>query len=579
MTSRLYLVWLILAAAPLLDGQQYMISTIAGNGSDGFSGDGGPAPAAQLGGPGSVAVDAKGNIYIADGENNVIRMVSGGTITTVAGNGTAGYAGDGASATNAELNSPSGVAVDSSGNLYIADTGNNVIRKVSGGNISTYAGNIQNNGNGQSYGGDGGPATAIGVMFAAPSAVALDSSGNLYISDSGNSLVRKVSGGNINALVGINSTATKIMHPLGLALDAAGNLYIADPGTKRVAKFSTNGTLTTLAGNNTTGFSGDNNQATSASLNNPSGVAVDAAGNIYIADSFNSRIRRVAPNGIITTIAGNGRINYTGDGGLSTLASLNFPKGVTVDSKGNIYIADTSNNVIRLLLPAVPTISDGSVGNAASMALPLSAGQVATLSGVFLSNAPGLASPPYPATLAGVTVMVNGTAAPIQSVSSTQVNFQVPWETTGTTANIVLMLNNLTSNTETVPLSPAGPGLFVDVNGNAIAQNADGSTNAASNPAQVGTTITAMMTGTGPVAPTIADGAAPSDNSIMLTLATTATIGGEATPVISANLAPGMVGVAQFTIMVPSDLQTGPYPLVLGVGSETSNAGTISVTQ
>jgi uncharacterized protein (TIGR03437 family) len=563
---------------PVLEGQQYTISTIAGNGSRGYSGDSGPAPAAQLNQPAAVALDSKGNLYIADSANHCVRMVSGGNITTVAGNGTSGYTGDGGAATKAELNNPAAVAVDSSGNVYIADTGNNVIRKVSGGNISTFAGNVGNSGNPPGYGGDGGPANNLGVLFSAPAAVTLDSAGNLYIADSGNGLIREVTGGNINSVAGSGSTATKLTHPIGIAFDSAGNLYIADPGNRRVYQFS-NGTLTTIAGNGALTFAGDNGPATSAALNDPTGVAVDAVGNVYIADKFNSRIRKVSPAGTITTVAGNGRLNYTGDGGSATQAALNFPNGVATDAAGNVYIADTTNNVIRMLQPVAPTITSG-VTNAASGATMISAGALATVMGTNFASAPVTAKPPLQTSLANVSVSVNGQLAPVVFVNSTQVNFQVPWETTGSTASIAVSVGGIASGTVSAPLTPAGPGLFVNAAGTAQVRNADMSFNSPSNPAQVGSTVQAFFTGTGPVMPSIGDGALPPANTdpVMLTSQTGATLGGMPAQVMSAQLSPDMVGVALMSIVVPS-LDTGDYPLVLAIGDETSNAGTISVTQ
>jgi uncharacterized protein (TIGR03437 family) len=561
---------------PALEGQQYIISTVAGNGSKGYSGDSGAATAAQLNGPEAVAVDSKGTLYIADSANHCIRMVQNGTITTIAGNNTSGYTGDGASATKAQLNNPADVAVDSSGNLYIADAGNNVIRKVSGGNISTYAGSVQNSSNGPGYGGDGGPPS--GAVFAAPVGVRLDSAGNLYIVDSGNKLVREIAAGNINSVVGINATATLLNHPAGLALDAAGNIYIADSGNRRIYKYGTDGSFVTLAGNGAAVFAGDNGAATAASLNDPTGVAVDAVGNIYIADRFNSRIRKVSPDGIISTIAGNGRTNYTGDGGSALQASLNFPNGVTVDASGNIYIADTTNNVVRMLKPQTPTITSG-VTNAASGAPAISAGALATVVGTNFANGTGTGTAPLQTTLAGVSVNVNGTLAPVVSVNGTQVTFQVPWETTGDTVTVTVSVGGRATAPVTVPLTPAGPGLFVDGNGVAQVQNADSTANSESNPAAVSSMIQALVTGTGPVVPSIADGTLPTGDPVMLTSQISATIGGEQAQVASATMSPSLVGVAVFSIVVPSDLMTGDYPLVIGVGSETSNPGTISVTQ
>jgi len=330
-----------------------IISTVAGNGTAGYSGDGGAATAAQLSNPFSVAVGSTGNIYIADGSNNRIRKVNtSGIISTVAGNGTAGYSGDGGAATAASLSSPYGVAVDSAGNIYIADRSNNRIRKVNtSGIISTVAGN-----GALGYSGDGGAATA--AQLSSPHRVTVDSSGNIYIADTGNYRIRKVNTSGIISTVAGNgtqgysgdggaATAAQINNPYGVAVDSAGNIYIADNGNKRIRKVNTSGIISTVAGNGTGGYLGDGGVATAAQLNNPYGVTVDNNGNIYIADTSNRRIRKVNTSGIISTVAGNGTAGYSGDGGAATAAQLNNPYGVTVDNSGNIYIADTSNRRIR----------------------------------------------------------------------------------------------------------------------------------------------------------------------------------------------------------------------------------------
>ena len=243
-----------------------------------------------------MAVDSAGNLYIADSLNCRIRKVaSGGNISTFAGNGTLSYSGDGSAASQAQLNTPQGVAADSSGNLYIADTLNNVVRKVSpNGTISNFAGN-----GGAGSSGDGSAATSA-----------------------------------------------QLHGPQGLAVDAAGNLYIADTLNAKVRKVSAaSGVITTVAGSGTPGYGGDGGAAASAQLNLPIGVAVDSSGNLYIADFGNSRVRKVSASGaIIGTVAGNGSTGYSGDGGPAAKAQLNGPQGVAVDAAGNLYIADTENN-------------------------------------------------------------------------------------------------------------------------------------------------------------------------------------------------------------------------------------------
>ena len=319
-----------------------VINTVAGNGTQGFGGDNGPATSAQLQ-PWGVAVDSSGSLYIADSPNHRIRKVLNGVITTVAGNGMPGFSGDNGPATNAQLYYPYGVAVDASGNVYIADTFNYRIRKVSGGVITTVAGNGT-----QGFGRDTGPATSSPLFY--PWGVAVDSAGNLYIADTDNQRIRKVSNGVIGTVAGDGpSPGDYLSFPQGVAVDSAGNLYIADTKNNRIRKLS-NGATTTVAGNGTFGFSGDNGPATSAQLAYPTGVAVDSAGSLYIADSANTRIRKVS-NGAIITVAGNGAFGFSGDNGPATSAQLYTPYGVAVDSAGNVYVADYANDRVRILTP------------------------------------------------------------------------------------------------------------------------------------------------------------------------------------------------------------------------------------
>ena len=335
-----------------------IITTMAGNGSSGYSGDGGPAMNASLNTPSGIAMDASGNLYIADTWNCVIRKVAAnGIITTVAGICNSwDYSGDSGPATNASLMLPEGVAVDTSGNLYIADTENYVIRKVdTNGIITTVAGNGSSG-----YADDGGPATNASLSW--PYSVAVDTSGNLYIVDSDNDVIRKVDTNGIITTVAGNgnydysgdgsmATNASLAYPFGVAVDTSGNLYIVDSDNDVIRKVDTNGIITTVAGNGSSGYAGNGGPATNASLMLPEGVAVDTSGNLYIVDSDNDVIRKVDTNGIITTVAGNGSLGYSGDGGPATSASLKWPEGVAVDASDNLYIADTCNNVIREVNP------------------------------------------------------------------------------------------------------------------------------------------------------------------------------------------------------------------------------------
>jgi uncharacterized protein (TIGR03437 family) len=363
----------------------FKISTFAGNYTSGFSGDGSGASSAELASPFAVAVDKSGTVYIADQFNNRIRKVSGGTISTVAGNGTSGYTGDGAAATSAELSNPEGVAVDASGNLYISDTSNCVIRKVTtSGTISTVAGNFTS---GCGYSGDGAAATSANINH--PSGIVVNAKGVIYFADSSDNIVRVVTtdgnintyAGNFGAGIGFTgdggpATSARLNNPEGLALDGSGNLYIADGNNNRIRVVSAaTGTITTVAGSSTLGgYSGDGGAATKAKLNTPKGVTLDSVGNLYIADVYNARIRVVSPTGVISTVAGNGATGAGGDGQVATTASLYFPTGVAVDTlSSNVYIVDNQNNVIRLLtvIPATPSIfPNGAVSASAFGTLP-----------------------------------------------------------------------------------------------------------------------------------------------------------------------------------------------------------------
>lgn len=425
---------LLFSCISLLAQSAGTIQTVAGTGSAAFSGDGGPATAAALNVPVDVSVDRAGNLFIADQFNHRIRKVAAnGTISTVAGTGVAGYSGDGGAATSAQINTPTGIFADTAGNLYIADVGNQRIRMVNAsGVISTIAGN-----GAKGFGGDGGPATSASLYNAVR--VAADTAGNVFVADQSNHRIRRITAaGTITTIAGNGAgtpgtgafsgdggaaTAASLNNPTALALDAAGNLYFADQFNQRIRKVAPDGTISTVAGNGTPGFSGDGGAATAASLNFPGGIAVDAAGNVYFNDDVNYRLRQIS-GGVISTIAGSGAQSFSGDGGAATSAALNGNFGIALDLSGNLFIADSVNNRVREIYSAVPgfapVISAAGFTNAASFSTGGSPGGIATIFGQHLSrNLSGVvqnAGVPLPGSLAGTSVTIDGKPAPLFSV-------------------------------------------------------------------------------------------------------------------------------------------------------------------
>ncbi|MFC5861169.1 hypothetical protein ACFPT7_02565 [Acidicapsa dinghuensis] len=348
------------------------IATVAGNGKYGDSGDGGPAAAAQLNQPTCAVMNSAGDLFIGDIATYTVRKVAAGTgiISTYAGNGIEAYSGDGGPATDAAIAGPSACVLDSAGNLYIADAGNNVVRRVDAatGIITTIAGyaySAQYEIGG--FAGDGGLATKAKLYL--PRGLAIDAAGDLFISDSSNQRVRKIdsktgiittiAGNGTYGYSGDDGAAVQAMvsNPEQLALDGNGNLYITEQGASVIVRVNlTSGLIQTVAGNGASGDGagaviGDGGPATKAQLSNPQGVALDSSGNIFIADSNNQRVRMVsAATGIITTVAGTS-VGYVGDGGPADLAKLHNPEGLFFDSSGVLYIADSYNSVVRKIAP------------------------------------------------------------------------------------------------------------------------------------------------------------------------------------------------------------------------------------
>jgi sugar lactone lactonase YvrE len=338
------------------------ITSVAGNGITQYIGDGSPATNFSLAGPDGIFADKKGNIYIADYFNSRIRKLSHDTLSTVAGTGLPGYTGDGGAAGAAQIGNPDGIFRDTAGNWYITDEHNDVVRKINAhtGFISTVCGS----GSG-GFGGDGAAATTANMEL--PGGACVDVAGNIYIPDYGNQRIRKVSaatgiiatiaGTGTSGYSGDNGPATnaRVSYPNSICLDSAGNIYFSERGNNVIRKINAaTGTISTVAGSNVQGYSGDGASAVSAELSEPNSVFVDKAGYMYISDYGNNVIRAVTPAGIIHTIAGTGAAGYTGDGGPATAATFRGLTAVFVDDTGYIFVADGDNSVIRKITPLVP---------------------------------------------------------------------------------------------------------------------------------------------------------------------------------------------------------------------------------
>ncbi len=356
-------------AADYLNHQVVRVSTggtltvVAGNGISGYSGDGGPARNASFSSPRYIALDGRGNLFIADTGLRVVRRVGpDGIVTTVAGTGAPGDSGDGGPALLATFGTLSGIAVDANGFIYVSDSSNHRVRRIApDSTIEGFAGNGR-----PGFGGDDGPAPAASLFF--PNGLAVDASGNLYIADQNNARVRRVSpdrtiatvaGGGNGRRDGVPATQTSLTTPTDVDVDAAGNLYITETALGIVRRVGPDQVVHTFAGRGDNAFEGDGGPASQAALSNPFGVASDPLGAVYIADTNNLRVRRVGPDGIITTIAGIGQTQSSGDNGPAVSASFGFPTGLVIDPFGNIFVSDESNHRVRKISP------DGTIRTAA----------------------------------------------------------------------------------------------------------------------------------------------------------------------------------------------------------------------
>jgi uncharacterized protein (TIGR03437 family) len=465
-------------------------------------------------------------------------------MSTFAGNGSStGFGGEGEPATLTPLNSPQGVVADPEGNVYIADTGHNrVIRVDSAGNIHTVAGT--------GTPGDAGGGTAMGELYG----------------------------------------------PTGLALDSDGNLYIADTQNQRICVLAPGGTISTIAGTGISGYGGDGGAAMAAQLSYPAAVAVDANENLYIADTGNNRVREVTPGGNIATIAGSGDAAYNGDSGPALAMALDNPSGLALDGQGNLWVADTGNNRVRMLAATTtvvtppPLITVTLASSASLLPGPLAPGEIFSIfAGAGQSMGPATAamgsfdaSGTLSTMLGGVQVLFNSTPAPLYYVQASQINAQVPYEMAGLgAAQLQILYQGAVVAQMQVALAAANPALFTVSNGtgNAVVVNQDGSINSDQNPAPRGSTVVLYATGEGQTFPAGVTGQASVAPYPAPVLGVSLTMADVAADILFAGEAPGFVGLLQINAQVPGGfVPTGDLPLVLSVGMYQSPAGvTIAV--
>ena len=550
------------------------LSIFAGNGSYAFWGDGGQAHKARLNQPSGIARDESGALYIADRDNNRVRKVlPDGTIFTIVGTGTAGAAGDHGPAAMGQLNGPTSVTVDGAGNLYISDTFNHRIRRVDGAGILTTAAGTGDRG----FAGDGG--LAVLARLDTPGGIALDSSGNLFIADTGNHIVRRLArngtittfAGNANRGFagdgGLPQSAT-LNAPTAVTFDPSGNLFIADTGNHRIRRVSAPGAFGP-------GLINSYPPGDTGTWKAPRGMNSDSSGNLFVADALDQRVYVVDVNGRITTVAGDGWLGFNGDSSPALTARLDTPTDLIVDPAGNIFLTDSGNGRLRKLSPVIevvappPVVVPPSIVNAASM-LPgaVAPGEIVSLFGSGLAVVGG-----------STQVLFNGRAAALSYVEATQINLQVPYSVPDLDKlEVQVLVNGVVKVQFNVGLVAAIPGIFTGMSGTGqvIALNEDGTINSPGNPAARGSVVTMFATGDGRVTPQPGDGVPAVWPYPAPLLPVTLRIGDYSADILYAQAAPGFAGLMQINARVPGGFApSGILPVTLQVGTAASQAGVV----
>lgn len=562
---------------------QGVIETVAGDDYLHALGDNGPALNAILLAPSAVALDSAGSLYIADsGTNRVRQVLPSGMIETFAGTGDAGYNGDGETALTTALNAPLGVAAGPQAGIVIADSANQRVRLVAASLlIQTVAGS------GTAGQGPVG-LLAVRTNLDGPSGVCTDGGNDFYVVDTQNNRVLRLPAGGLTAAAagagfsagyagdGGPAPQAELNQPSACAVDASGNLFIADTGNNAIREVTTDGKIHTVAGTGTAGSSGDEGPASAATLNAPAGVAVDAYGDVYIADTGNHRLRLITADGILHTVAGQGSAGFAGDGAGALAALLNSPSGLCVDAAGDVFFADRGNNRVRILIPGTPVTPVSlapsvSVVNAASL-LPgsLAPGELVTIAGDGIGPAMGVvgtigANGSVATALSGVEVDFDGVPAPLLYVQASQVNAQVPYTVAGSSVTqIAVRYQAQVVGSALQTVAQAAPGLFP------VAINQDGSINSALSPAPAGSVVSVFGTGEGLTTGPNQAGLPASAPYPQPVLAVGVLFGKTSLPLLYAGSAPGAVGLLQVNCTLPANSSSGMYSVELSVGSFVS---------
>lgn len=552
-------------------GPGYLVSTIAGNGSASGAQTSGAATSVPIGAAKALTLDNGGNLLISAGSR--IWRYSGGNLTALAGNGSNGSNGDGSDPLSASISDPDAIALDSTGTLYFTEFAFQRVRKLAAGSISTPL-----------------DMTRPGVN---QTGVTLSVGSHSLLFDSVNRMLLTGPAGLLRydfARLTI-ATAYSFTDPYGTVADSAGNLYISDRGKHQIFKVTPSGAVTLVAGTGLAGFSGDGGPAAQAQLNTPMGLALDSLGVLYIADSGNNRIRTITADGNIHTIAGSGVPGFSGDGQTADFASFLNPSAVAVDASGAIYVADAGNNRVRkLVTQGTPAPKIGAIVGP-NRATKLSPGSLFALYGEQFV-APGViaqvGTAPWPKSMAGVSISINGYLAPIWFVTPNQINGQIPFEVTSGTATLTIATNGSAAVQTTFQVVPAEPDVLVQGGGNqAIAVNApycgSACVNTPSNPAHAGDVEVLYLTGIGIPIPEIAVAtgeASPVPPPQLISEANYAysiTMASQTTTVSFLGYAPGIPALVQANFQIPAGLGPGDYSVVVTVNGESSVPTTISV--